>query len=382
MKDVFFSLLNSAVFGTPIDEKIKTSITPDILVPLYKLSKRHDLAHLVGEALDKNGLFTDDSEVKKRFLSERDMAVYRYGQQKYEYNRICNALEKAEIRFIPLKGSVLRDYYPAPWMRTSCDIDILVKPEDLQHAIDVLGTELNYKYDGTGKFDANMFSPSGVHLELRYNPSAVSEHSKKVLSTIWDNVVDKNEYKLMLTNEMFYFYHMEHMAGHFVIGGCGVRFFLDACILNRTLNFDTDLKRKLLADSGLDVFADSVEKLCECWFGTGAGNQLLDDMEAYVLYAGIYGRMETRVAIDQKEKGSRFHYLISRVFPPYKELKYMYPRLQNCPILYPFYIIKRWFRLLDKDAKKKALREFNESASTAQTDEGEKINALFKDLKL
>jgi hypothetical protein len=50
---------------------------------------------------------------------------------KHEFERICLVLEKAKIPHIPLKGSVLRKLYKEPWLRTSCDIDILVQEETL-----------------------------------------------------------------------------------------------------------------------------------------------------------------------------------------------------------------------------------------------------------
>ncbi len=132
VEKVFFALIRFEINGDELCDEIKNLITPDILPALFKLSKRHDLAHLVGDALDKNGLLPDGTEAKKRFLQERNMAVYRYEQIQYEYEQICEVLEKAKIPFIPLKGSVIRQYYPEPWMRTSCDIDILVKENILE----------------------------------------------------------------------------------------------------------------------------------------------------------------------------------------------------------------------------------------------------------
>lgn len=47
------------------------------------------------------------------------IAIYRYEKINYELNRLRSALNEAQIPFIPLEGSVLRQYYPEPWMRTS-----------------------------------------------------------------------------------------------------------------------------------------------------------------------------------------------------------------------------------------------------------------------
>ena len=102
-------LIASEVCGKSID-KSQYSLTDEELVKLYKLSKSHDLAHLVG-----------DGEVKAKFQKQMKLAVYRYEKINYELGRLRKVLNEAEIQFIPLKGSVIRQYYPKPWMRTSCD---------------------------------------------------------------------------------------------------------------------------------------------------------------------------------------------------------------------------------------------------------------------
>ena len=144
---ILFALLRFEISGAELCEADKNLITEDVLPALYKLSKKHDIAHLVGDALDKNGLLLDGSEAKKRFLQERNMAVYRYEQLQYELDCICDTFEEAKIPFIPLKGAVIRQYYPEPWMRTSCDIDILVEEEKLSDAISALKKVLEYTSD-------------------------------------------------------------------------------------------------------------------------------------------------------------------------------------------------------------------------------------------
>ena len=123
VEKVFFALIRFEIKGDELCDEIKNLLTPEMLPALFKLSKRHDLAHLIGDALDKNGLLPDETEAKKRFLQERNMAVFRIEQLQYEFEQICQTLEETKIPFLPLKGSVLRGYYPESWMRTSCDID-------------------------------------------------------------------------------------------------------------------------------------------------------------------------------------------------------------------------------------------------------------------
>lgn len=122
-------LIASEVCGMTIDRS-QYELTDEELVKLYKLSKSHDLAHLVGDVLIKNDLI-GDGEIKAKFQKQIMLAVYRYEKINYELGRLRKVLNEAEIPFIPLKGSVIRQYYPEPWMRTSCDIDVLVHESDL-----------------------------------------------------------------------------------------------------------------------------------------------------------------------------------------------------------------------------------------------------------
>ena len=110
-------MIASEVCGKAIDRS-KYEFTDDYLVRLYKLSKAHDLAHLVGDTLIKNDLIGND-EIKEKYQKQVMIAIYRYEKINYELNRLRSALNEAQIPFIPLKGSVLRQYYPEPWMRTS-----------------------------------------------------------------------------------------------------------------------------------------------------------------------------------------------------------------------------------------------------------------------
>ena len=70
VKKVFFALIRFEIKGDELCDEMKNLITPKMLPALFKLAKQHDLAHLIGGALDKNGLLTDDTEAKKRFLQD------------------------------------------------------------------------------------------------------------------------------------------------------------------------------------------------------------------------------------------------------------------------------------------------------------------------
>lgn len=101
---------------------------------LYKLSKAHDLAHLVGDALIKNDLIGND-EIKEKYQKQVMIAIYRYEKINYELNRLRSALNEAQIPFIPLKGSVFVSVLPRA---VDADEFILVHESDLERDITAL----------------------------------------------------------------------------------------------------------------------------------------------------------------------------------------------------------------------------------------------------
>lgn len=351
---------------------------------LYNLSKTHDLAHLVGDALDRNGLLPDGTEVKKRFLQERNMAVYRYEQIQYEFEQICDTLEQAKIPFLPLKGSIIRPLYPEPWMRTSCDIDILVAPQDLERAQAALEIKLDYMRVGKGDHDVGLASPGGVNLELHYQllEDGAKDSEKLVLGNIWD-VVEREEGKnahCKMPDEYFYCYHIAHITKHLRYGGCGVRSILDTWFLNHKIAFDKSKRNALLQKAGLLSAAKAIENLAEVWFLGVEGDSLTESLGEYILTGGVYGTFDNKVAAQQTRKKSKFSYLLSRVFLPYSQMKFKYPRLQKCPILYPFYIVKRCFLLLNKEKRMLALREVDQTINADEKQQ--KVAKLMQELDL
>lgn len=357
---VFFNLINYEINGHELRDDVKNLILEETLPALFNLSKMHDLAHLVGDALEKNGLLKEGTEGYNRFIKERNVAIYRYEQLNYEYEQICNVFEQNKINFIPLKGSVIRKFYPNSWMRTSCDIDILVKEEDLRLAIDVLVKNLNYTKKQIGNHDAQLYSQNGIHLELHYKLQSTKTKWSEILDNVWNYVTNEDGYKKQLSNEFFYFYHIAHIASHFKEGGCGVRFFLDLFILNNKLDYNNEKLQTLLEKYSLLNFYNESINLARFWFDNETPNDTTKLFEEYVLYSGMYGNLENRIIVKKKEKKGKFRYLLSRIFLPYNKLKYDYPKLQKCCILYPYYILKRFFKFLfNKKTRNDAVSELN-----------------------
>ena len=370
-------------------------ISARFLAAMYRLSKAHDVAHLVGDALNKNGVFEnfpadlDENEraaiskVKEKFDEQIFTAVYRYENINYELERLKETLEEAEIPFIPLKGSVIRKYYPEPWMRTSCDIDILVKEKDADNAAEYLQTQLQYGVDRKGQHDVSMFTASNVHVELHFKLLDSDFKQVKDLIDVWScdeiSLLSDSEYQMSI--ELFLLYHIYHMAKHFVHGGCGIKPFIDLWIIKNKVGFDEEKAQKMLQESGLLAFFERSTDLVTVWFEGKKHSEITQEMEDYILQGGVYGTLKQNLAMSQNKKGGKFRHLISRIFLSYKDMAVYYPSLKKCQILFPFYQVRRWCRILFCGGRKAAMNEIKVNQNIT-TEEQERAKKLLEELNL
>ena len=165
-RESFFLIITSAVSGRPLSAQERARYAPDMLPAMSALARQHDLTHLLALGLKNNGLC---GEQGKELDNEMFRAAFRCEQLEHELKKICGTLEKARIPFIPLKGSVLRRYYPEPWMRTSCDIDVFVREVDLDRAMEALSENLSYRIGEISDHDVQIYTPNGQHIELHRN---------------------------------------------------------------------------------------------------------------------------------------------------------------------------------------------------------------------
>lgn len=352
---------------------------------LYTLSHVQDMAHLVAAELEKQGMLPAEGEVAAKFRKQKTIAIFRYEHIRYELEQVCRVLAERQIRHMPLKGAVMRRYYPEPWMRTSSDIDLLVLPEQVKEAADALVSLLGYRNEGVEDHDVQLFSPAGVHVELHFETveKGRSAHANEVLQRIWEHAVPMadSSFGWESADDMFYFYHVAHMAKHFEEAGCGVRFFLDLWLLNHRAAGEPAKREQLLREGGLLPFARAAEHLAEVWFSGAAHTDLTRQMERFVFSGGIYGSSDHEVATKQAKRGGNFGYAMYLVFRPYRELKRTYPILLKHRWLTPFCQIHRWGKLLLNGGVFRARKILRHGAEVAQT-QGDPIEQMLHDLSL
>ena len=349
---------------------------------LYKIAKKHDLAHMLAGAEALRGCEMSP-ELASAISKDKILATYRHARQRSEYERLLELFEEEKIPFMPLKGSVLRAHYPNPADRTSSDIDLFVEERDLDGAVALLVERLGYKAGWKDVYDVSTYSPSGVHVEMHYSLSEKDERVARAFNNIMERTTAAEgcEQHRLMPPEYFYAFHIVHMAKHFTHGGSGIRGVLDLAIINAKMPYDKETADSVLKECGALVFAEEIERLSRVWFGGEEHTALTREMQEYIVGGGAFGSLENQVAINNKTKGGRFRYILGRIFAPYDRLKLYYPRLDKYPILMPYYQIKRWCRLLFTKSRKRALTELKHN-QTVSSETSERIVGMCNRLGL
>ncbi len=369
---VFFDLLRSAVNDIPLTDSEKALFSEEMLPDIFALAKSHEIAHLLAMGLNQNPVLRE--ETAKAYMIEGEMirTMFWYEQDNLKYTRLCHILEEAEIPFLPLKGMVLRQWYPKPWMRTCGDIDILLHKEDLERAVQLLTTQYGYTFSSEGTHDIVLKMEGNLYVELHYLlvEDGIVNSAELVLRDVWNHATlskDK-KYQYEMSDAMFYFYHIAHMAKHFYAGGCGIRSFADIWVLNHMIDFDASKRDALLRQGDLLRFSQVVYLLSQVWFGSETHTPLTRQVEYYILRGGVYGSAENRITVQQQKTGGRLKYTLSRVFLPYHVIKHRYPILKKHRWLTPVMQMRRWVDAIFTGRSKHVVEDLSYNLNISDTE--------------
>ncbi|MBR6634311.1 MAG: nucleotidyltransferase family protein, partial [Clostridia bacterium] len=167
MVQIIMQLIGSEVFGNKFSASDEICFTDKLLIEMLILSRNHNVAQIVASALLNSGVI-ENSPQKGLYLNEIYSAVYSQEKMSETCREIYAMFDSEKIPYIPLKGAVIRDLYPQPWMRVSGDTDILVKEKDRQSAINTVLNTGGYELKKESAYDASFVSADGTLIELHH----------------------------------------------------------------------------------------------------------------------------------------------------------------------------------------------------------------------
>lgn len=312
---------------------------------LYALAKKHGIVNLLAYAWQGR----EDIAPEWRAAVERSLftTVRQQAEQDRERAAVTAELRRAGIRFLPMKGVFMRALYPAPEMRSSCDIDIFYDSTHRARVEEIL-TARGYTCALRDPNHDEYEKPPYVAVEMHHNLLTDFPTVDAYYRDVWERLIPVGEGEYRMSDEDFYIYQTVHTMKHFSKAGTGIRSVLDVFVYLRAKpDLDRSYIERELDTLGLLPFAKTLEKLANVWF---AGEEMpadLSEVAAYILGSGVYG-VGINLAANRTPtgRGGKLRYALTRAFPPYRLMKEKYPSLRRAPVLLPFYWGMRLVRTL------------------------------------
>ena len=347
-------------------------IEPDVdylsVVPtedICKYANAHSVGALVTYALERAKIAPAEA------VTEKNMAIRKILLLDAERAALTRELEARKIKYMPLKGVYLKEYYPAIGLRQMADNDILFDPEyrrEVRRIFESRGYTVE-SYEGSNH-DVYLKAPVynyEMHVSLfdSYHRGRLADYFSDPFSKAVR--IAGTEYGYKMTDEDFYIYVKAHEYKHFTSGGTGLRAFSDtyAFLSKRGEQLDRDYLDKEFKTLGIDEYVAKIESIARTLLGKDFISSMPEGFEKtlpeelyeifrYMCQSGSYGIMEHNVDNDisrlVKDEGSvgkaKFKYIFRRMFPPMSYYKANQPFYYKHKYLIPFFVIKKLLRNL------------------------------------
>ncbi len=341
---------------------------------LYKLADFHNVSVLIFPVVSAMNL---PEEVMKKFYYDNKLLIAREARQEIESQYIFGLLNQNDIKFIKLKGIVMKNLYPMPYMRTSSDIDIFMSSEDRLRARAIMakaGYTLDEDIDYNDAYSKDNFYIYELHSSIVTSKSPYVSLFSDPFSTAHKDADGTN---YVLNPTYFYIHMIVHLLNHFLSGGCSIRQLCDLYIYEKFhKDFNAEKVREIIKDYNLTDFMDNVRELTFALFEGKELNSEQNQIADFIFKSGEYGNGTLKriswLADDKASDwtfGKKCKYFLSLWFPNVDTMKKRYPFVEKAPFLLPFYWVRRILYTIF----------FNRSAIKEQRNEIKTLNS--KELK-
>ena len=328
---------------------------------LFELCQKNSLTSLVYYALAK--AITPEH----RWLEVNGKAIRKNMLLDLEREKILAFMNDNGIKHMPLKGIILKELYPMPYMRQMSDNDIWFEEshsKELENFMRKLGyTDIVI---GTGNHDEYKRPPVysfEMHRTLFEKTQEPFYSYYKDINRLL--VRDKNsKYGCHFGIEDFYVYMLAHEYKHYSNGGTGLRSVIDCCAYLKKYENKLDFSHieTETKNLGISDFEEKQRILCRKLinmnFDMLCGYE--KEMLEYFFLSGVYGNFENKVSNKLKSfdadgkinSKSKIKYIFSRIFPPMEFYKVFYPFFYRHKLFLPICFLFRVHKGLFKSRKK------------------------------
>lgn len=336
---------------------------------LYKFSKAHSIVNTVCYALEKLNMLPE--EYAGPFRRELKIGRAREAVQELELEEISAQLESRGIKYMPLKGSVMKHLYPRPDLRSMCDLDIQYD-KSRKNELDEIMLPMGYTV-------AEVSCTDGVNIAYTKKPFMYIEFHgvlmdtdiplyNRYFGTDFERTVPDSGCRVKYTDEDFFVFMAAHLAKHYFLGGTGLRSLADIWLFSRKKpGLDMDYIFAELKKIRLDEFIKVIIGVNGVLFDGKAPDETQKSVISYILGSGTYGTAENRCA-EQVKNRSKLRFLLGRLFPDRRFMAINYPAVDKCVLLLPLFWAVRLVSIFIKKGYKGSDVETIMNVSTAQID--------------
>lgn len=310
----------------------KVSLKEGIDYPeLIKESLRQDLFGVafcaIADSVNKNEVL--DNKALAQYQALFTESLYNSNLLMKVYGDLKATLTGAQIRFVPVKGVVLRKYYPVAETRSMGDADVLIDA-DRRNAAKAALIKAGFVCE-SDKGPEWAYRKNGIRMEVHtsiLNASPGKNNAKQYFA----DAIDRAEFN-GCEGRFDDTYHFEflvtHLAQHFADFGAGIRMILDLAVMLRSCNIDIGRVLKDLDSAGLGKFARTMLSVCFKWYGYGRDfGEDTAKAEDFIASHGTFGfkdrDLSAVVMRKEFEKGKTGGPVLRRLrllFPPYERMR-------------------------------------------------------------
>lgn len=334
----------------------KPDLLPDEWKEIGKLSQLNSVTGIIAYEMQK---FSKELQPKGKtrqiFVQTLGLTICEYDEKLKAQKMLEDFLQNNGIDYALVKGAEIMRYYPAPELRTSGDIDVIIRPSKFDEAAAIMRAS---------SFEMDIINTNVIILTL--NDTVIEIHrGADVLGDYFTNSFfdrcsnEGSKYSLNQYDQLLYV--ILHLAKHLKDRGAGIRMLMDVDVCIRAIDgFDEEKLITMCAHAGIEKCAKVLLSLANYWFNTPVRAEinfnndleLLEMLSNSFLHGGVFGKQNNDLGshyVAQATDGgkvtllSKIKGLMRLLFPSVNAIRDAYLYAYRHPVLIPLAYINRFF---------------------------------------
>lgn len=344
----------------------------------FQLARRQQIYNIIFPLLAE--LPGVPEEEKARWESYTYTELMRTITMDHERGLLFAQLEAVGIDYMPLKGLLLREYYPKTSMRQMTDNDILYDPAQREHLLRIM-RKAGYKMTACGENSDDFHKPPYATFEFHRTLFFSEKAFCPCFDGIWQraqrDAPDGHRYTMDVSDN--YLYTVAHMYKHYSTNGCGVRFLVDVYLLytKEAERLNRAYIESEFEKMGILDFARLALRLAQDLFAANPLDKDEMQMLTVCMQGGVFGDSTLTLVRQLNAQGAdltaaqrRRRYLWRRLFPDKKKMYADFKTLERYPWLLPWFYLLRFLRVPFK--RKSVLAETRQVQQLTERQEKQK----------